>query len=71
MALLDAMAEAAIGLYAVTRYVNVAVKTKYVPAPNGIEARMGIIHGTLLYVVKARRNNPGKEKTKNGAGRKE
>lgn len=45
-ALLAAMADAAIGRYAVTRYVKVEVNTKYTPAPNGTEAMMGAIQCT-------------------------
>lgn len=45
-ALLLAIADAAIGRYATTRYVNVDVKMKYTPAPNGTDAMMGTIHGT-------------------------
>ena len=47
IALFDAIAEAAIGRYAVTKYVKTDVKTKYIPAPNGIEAIMGTIQCTL------------------------
>jgi len=42
-ALLLAIADAAIGRYAVTRYVNVDVKTKYTPEPKGIDAIIGAI----------------------------
>jgi hypothetical protein len=42
-ALLLAIAEAAIGRYAVTRYVNVDVKTKYIPEPKGTDAMIGAI----------------------------
>lgn len=58
VALLAAMAEAAMGRYAVTRYVNVEVKTKYIPAPKGTDAMMGTIQCTLGYVVKANQNRP-------------
>lgn len=44
----DAIAEAAIGRYAVTRYVKTEVKTKNTPIPNGIEAIMGTIQCTDL-----------------------
>lgn len=46
------------GRYAVTKYVNVEVKTKYTPAPKGIEAIIGTIQCTCLYVVKANQNKP-------------
>ena len=47
------MAEAAMGRYAVTVYVNTALKQKRTPAANGAEAIMGTIQCTLGYVVKA------------------
>lgn len=43
IALFEASADAAIGRYATTRYVNTELKTKYSPVPRGIEATMGII----------------------------
>jgi len=58
IALLLAMAEAAIGRYAVTRYVNTDVKAKYTPAPNGIDDIMGTIQWTCEYVVKASQKRP-------------
>ena len=57
-ALLAAIALAAIGRYAVTRYVNTAVKMNTVPAPNGIEPMIGPIQCTCLYVVKAMMKSP-------------
>jgi hypothetical protein len=42
-ALLLAIADAAIGRYAMTRYVNVDVKTKYIPEPKNIDAMIGTI----------------------------
>ena len=42
-ALLLAIADAAIWRYAVTRYVNVDVKTKYIPEPKGTDAMIGAI----------------------------
>lgn len=57
-ALLLAMAEAAIGRYAVTRYVNVDVKTKYIPEPKGTDAMIGAIQWTCGYVVNASQNKP-------------
>ena len=50
---LAAIALAATGRYAVTRYVNTDVKQKKMPVPNGALARIGTIHGTLGYVVNA------------------
>lgn len=47
-ALLLAIAEAAIGRYAVTWYVNVEVKTNRIPAPNGTDARIGTAQWTCL-----------------------
>ena len=41
-----AIADAAIGLYAVTRYVKMPVKQKRTPVPKGTEARMGTIQCT-------------------------
>jgi len=38
-----AIADAAIGRYATTRYVYEEVKTRYVPVPNGTDAMMGAI----------------------------
>jgi len=38
-----AIADAATGRYATTRYVSTDVNTKYIPAPNGTEARIGAI----------------------------
>lgn len=58
MALFAAIADAAIGRYAVTMYVNVDVNTKYIPAPNGIDPMMGTIQCTPLKVVNAIQNNP-------------
>lgn len=58
VALFDAMADAAIGRYAVTRYVNVEVKTKKKPDPNGIDAMIGTIQGTVGYVVNASQKRP-------------
>lgn len=58
-ALLLDMAEAAMGRYAVTWYVNVEVKTNKMPLPNGTEAMIGTIHGTCAYVVKASQTRPG------------
>jgi hypothetical protein len=45
-ALFEAIADAAIGRYATTRYVNTELKTKYNPVPKGIEAMMGTIQCT-------------------------
>ena len=42
-ALFAAIADAATGRYATTRYVSTDVNTKYIPAPNGTEARIGAI----------------------------
>lgn len=58
MALFAAIADAAIGRYAVTRYVKVEVKTKYIPAPKGIEPMMGTIQWIPGYVVNANQNKP-------------
>ncbi len=57
-ALFAAIADAAMGRYAVTRYVNTPVKMKYTPAPKGMEPMMGPIQCTCLYVVKARMKRP-------------
>jgi len=40
---LEAIADAAIGRYAVTRYVKVDVNANSMPVPNGIEAMIGTI----------------------------
>lgn len=40
---LPAIAEAATGLYATTKYVNTEVKVKQIPAPNGMDAIIGTI----------------------------
>jgi hypothetical protein len=45
---LPAMAEAATGLYATTRYVNTEVKVKQIPAPNGMDAIIGTTQWTCL-----------------------
>jgi hypothetical protein len=58
IALFAAIAEAAMGLYVVTRYVNVDVNTKYIPPPKGTEAKTGTIQWTAGYVVKASQNRP-------------
>ena len=57
-ALLAAIALAAIGRYAVTRYVNTPVKMNTVPEPNGMEPMIGPIQCTCLYVVNAITNRP-------------
>jgi hypothetical protein len=53
MKLFPAMADAAIGRYATTKYVNTEVKAKYTPEPKGKAAMIGTIQWTLGYVVKA------------------
>jgi hypothetical protein len=50
--------DAAIGRYAATKYVNVEVKTKCVPAPNGIHPMMGTIQWMYGYVVKVNQKRP-------------
>lgn len=57
-ALFPAIAEAASGRYAVTRYVKVEVKTHATPKPNGTDPIMGRIQWTPLNVVNATQNNP-------------
>ena len=47
------IAEAAIGRYAVTRYVKMAVKQNSMPVPNGVDAMMGTTQCTCGYVVNA------------------
>ena len=44
---LDAIADAAIGRYAVTRYVKIETKHHVMPTPKGTNARMGTIQGTF------------------------
>ena len=53
IALFAAMADAAIGRYATTRYVKVDVKTKYVPVPKGTDPMIGTIQCTCGKVVNA------------------
>lgn len=53
---LAAIADAAIGRYATTRYVNVPLKQRMKPAPKPVEAMMGTIQCTDAYVVKASQN---------------
>lgn len=55
---LPAMADAAAGRYATTRYVNTEVKEKQTPVPKGMDAMMGTIQWTFLYVVKAIQKSP-------------
>jgi hypothetical protein len=45
-ALFEAIADAAMGRYATTRYVKTELKTRYTPVPNGIDAMMGAIQCT-------------------------
>lgn len=52
------MAEAATGRYATTRYVKTEVKEKHTPVPKGMDAIMGTIQWTSLYVVNANQNSP-------------
>ena len=57
-ALLLAIALAAIGRYATTRYVKTEVKMKTMPVPKGTDAMIGTIHGTPRYVVNASQKSP-------------
>ncbi len=51
-----AITEAAMGLYADTKYVKVDVKHRRKPIPNAMDAIIGAIQCTCLYVVKAIQN---------------
>ena len=57
-ALFEAIADAAMGRYAVTRYVKVDVNPNNIPVPNGIEAMIGTIQCTCGYVVNASQKSP-------------
>ena len=50
------IADAAIGRYAVTRYVKIAEKQNRMPVPKGTDAMMGTTQCTCGYVVNASQN---------------